>query len=120
MPRRTLLAEQLSGKKRQPTAGLDTDPLDKEDKETQQNFRRLSTLYGANVKTVAMTKERRKTKLGLGVGVQAGAVMMGRWVCEGGGEIKRSPTLLTRTYPPTSPLLPSPLLLSDRPPRPSQ
>jgi hypothetical protein len=81
MPRRTLLAEQLSGKKREPTAGLDTDPLDKQDKEKQQNFRRLSTLYGTNVRTVALTKERRKTKLGLGGGMpEGGAVAMGRWV----------------------------------------
>jgi len=78
MPRRTLLAEQLSGIKRNPIAQLPEDSFDKQDREKQSNFRRLSTLYGSNVNTVQMTKQRRKSRIGVDLGVGDGAVGIGR------------------------------------------
>jgi len=60
-----------------------TDPMDNLDREKQSNFRRLSTLYGTNVRTVAMTKERRGTKLGLGVAARVGV---------DGAVVERSPS----------------------------
>ena len=63
MPRRqSLLAQQLSGYKRPTAPYLSEVAEEGRSKEDVADYRRLSTLYGSNIKTVAMTKQRRKSR----------------------------------------------------------
>ena len=64
MPRRqSLLAQQLSGYKRPTAPYLSEVAEEGRSKEDVADYRRLSTLYGSNIKTVAMTKQRRKSRM---------------------------------------------------------
>ncbi|GMH97998.1 hypothetical protein TrST_g1248 [Triparma strigata] len=61
--RQSVLAEQLSGMKRAPPS-YEVNDEPQVDKAKVANFRRLSTLYGSNVNTVAKTKNRKSKRMG--------------------------------------------------------